>query len=422
MAHGGQVTKVGEPYDSMTKYQVEKEYNRLNEKRDLLKRKYGTFESDEVVENEKEIDKIITLLYGRNFSGLGQKFKYADGGELTLYKILSKDKYDLQPKWEDEKLQTGGREFLTFKQAQDFKKKLQQMTDSIEYKVVKVEYADGGMTDGKKKRTIKLTLSDKDSYDYTYKQDGTTASITFGFGKEPFEYEVKNISKSLEPLQQDILDTFTLQGIKQYDYKGGYSEAIKHLDTAVLENMDEFADGGSTKGNWISSRNIGYGTKYKELTNGDKIRMNLGNGEYYHGTIKGQEILWEDGIKTNLTTSFGGSNANDKEVLRFAKGGYNYSPYEMVVISKELEKDGGRYIKDRFLVSAKDIFEARSKASDLWREQYGRSDLSIVKVISDEAYRQNYMGKYAKGGNVKKIGGKTAKRARLAETLIEFKK
>ena len=174
---------------------------------------------------------------------------------------------------------------------------------------------------GKTKRTVKLTLSDKDSYDYTYKQDGATASITFGFGKEPFQYEVKKISKSLEPLKQDILDTFTLQGIKQHEYKGGFSEAIKHLDTSILENADEFAKGGSTKGNWILRRNIGYGTKYKDLTNGDKIRMNLGNGEYYHGTIKGQEILWEDGIKTNLTTSFGGSNANDKEVLRFAKGG-----------------------------------------------------------------------------------------------------
>jgi hypothetical protein len=100
---------------------------------------------------------------------------------------------------------------------------------------------------GKTKRTVKLTLSDKDSYDYTYKQDGATASITFGFGKEPFQYEVKKISKSLEPLQQDILDTFTLQGIKQHEYKGGFSEAIKHLDTAILENADEFAKGGVIK-------------------------------------------------------------------------------------------------------------------------------------------------------------------------------
>lgn len=38
MENGG----VGEPYDTMTKYQIEKEYKRLNEKRDLLKKKYGT--------------------------------------------------------------------------------------------------------------------------------------------------------------------------------------------------------------------------------------------------------------------------------------------------------------------------------------------------------------------------------------------
>ena len=102
--------------------------------------------------------------------------------------------------------------------------------------------------DNKTPRTVKLTLSSKDSYDYTYKQDGTTGTagqITFGFGKEPFQYEVKKISKSLEPLKQDILDAFTIQGIKQHEYKGGFSEAIKHLDTKVVYE-DNFAKGGST--------------------------------------------------------------------------------------------------------------------------------------------------------------------------------
>jgi hypothetical protein len=86
MANGGMMD-----YNSMTKYQVEKEYKKLTEKRDLLKKKYGTFESDEVVENEKEIDKIITLLYGENFSGVGQKFKYADGGMVLSNDEIIKD-------------------------------------------------------------------------------------------------------------------------------------------------------------------------------------------------------------------------------------------------------------------------------------------------------------------------------------------
>jgi hypothetical protein len=296
---------------------------------------------------------------------------------------------------------------------------------------------------GKTKRTVKLTLSDKDSYDYTYNQDGATASITFGFGKEPFQYEVKKISKSLEPLKQDILDAFTIQGIKQHEYKGGFTEAIKHLDTKVvyednfakggvtskagsplkddelskmyqrlktkkdegskldaneeyalkkseyllknkglLKSNDKMADGGEmdsddddidynsisdlqsernrlvrwsnqygskgadytikkleerieylkskdpkmakgglNDGKWIQKRNIGFGTNYKALEVGDKIRMDLGNGKYYNGVIKGKEILWEDGITTLTSNALQGSNSNSLEVLRMAKGG-----------------------------------------------------------------------------------------------------
>jgi hypothetical protein len=113
--------------------------------------------------------------------------------------------------------------------------------------LVKRNTMDNMENGGKTPRTIKLTLSDKDSYDYTYKKDGTTGTagqITFGFGKEPFQYEVKKISKSLEPFKQDILDAFTIQGIKQHEYKGGFSEAIKHLDTKVVYE-DNFAKGGS---------------------------------------------------------------------------------------------------------------------------------------------------------------------------------
>ena len=93
----------------------------------------------------------------------------ADGGELATYKIVEKYKYALgKPKWEDEKFQTGGREFLTFKQAQDFKKKLQEMTSSFEYKVVKVEdkMAQGGRLSRKQKQ-LDLNKNGKlDSQDF----------------------------------------------------------------------------------------------------------------------------------------------------------------------------------------------------------------------------------------------------------------
>jgi len=84
-ADGGMMAKggVGEPYDNMTKYELEKEYKKLNEKKDLLKKRYGSYQAEEITEIENEIDKIITLLYGKNFSGVGRKFYYADGGMMA---------------------------------------------------------------------------------------------------------------------------------------------------------------------------------------------------------------------------------------------------------------------------------------------------------------------------------------------------
>lgn len=72
--------KVGEPYDSMTKYQLEKTLKKYNDEISAMYKKYGNYEAEEIAEKQAEADKIITLLYGNNFSGVGQKYKYATGG------------------------------------------------------------------------------------------------------------------------------------------------------------------------------------------------------------------------------------------------------------------------------------------------------------------------------------------------------
>ena len=56
-----------------------------------------------------------------------------------MYQIHAKHKCDIQPKFELEKFLTGGRIFLSYKAAQDFKKKIQKTTDSFTYKVVKLK-------------------------------------------------------------------------------------------------------------------------------------------------------------------------------------------------------------------------------------------------------------------------------------------
>jgi hypothetical protein len=307
---------------------------------------------------------------------------------------------------------------------------------------------DGGMTEGKKKRTVKLTLSDKDSYDYTYKQDGTTASITFGFGKEPFEYEVKKISKSLEPLQQDILDTFTLQGIKQHDYKGGYSEAIKHLDTAILQNA-----GKITKNDIIS------GAKFK-TSNGtifiiDKVNEIKDGYQAVESSIEGgQKGNYRDDI--NDLVIF----LNEEQSEKMAKGGITNG------IQFDRNRNGSLYDRGRA-----DSYYGRAREPHWYPDGTYQGEM-ITELTNKEIeeYNKGYdentdykdYGEMAKGGKVKsrwiqealsgnkgelrktakrkglikgdeklsktdlnklqKMGGKTAKRARLAETLIEFKK
>ena len=55
-----------------------------------------------------------------------------------MYQIHSKHIYGIQPKFELDKFMTGGKIFLSFKQAQETKKKLQKMNSSFKYKVIKL--------------------------------------------------------------------------------------------------------------------------------------------------------------------------------------------------------------------------------------------------------------------------------------------
>jgi len=56
-----------------------------------------------------------------------------------MYQIQSKFKYDLQPKFKTDQFYTGGKVFLTYKEAQETKKKLSLMNDSSIFKVIKLD-------------------------------------------------------------------------------------------------------------------------------------------------------------------------------------------------------------------------------------------------------------------------------------------
>ena len=119
---------VGEPYDSMTKYQLEKNLQKLTDEWFEIRKSYSTENHPRQHEINKEKDKIITLLYGDNFSGVGQKFKYVDGGEVEDW--MKSALYQLQAQEDNDNLQ------ISYVNDDEF---TCQDDDSNEYRVFKNE-------------------------------------------------------------------------------------------------------------------------------------------------------------------------------------------------------------------------------------------------------------------------------------------
>jgi len=291
--------------------------------------------------------------------------------------------------------------------AENYKIALKENKDRLFYKEY-VDYdtlimADGGET--KTQKTVKLTLLNKHSGNYTYKLDGTTGTagqITFAFGKEPFQYDVKKISKSLESSEQDILDAFTIQGIKQHEYKGGFTEAIKHLDTKVVYEK-KMASGGMTAGRY-----------YKD---------NSGKEFRYIGESEGK-LLFKDGEK----------------IVTKSQEDFEDAPKEKKLFG--IFKDGGETtFEDKVKAVQKNLLK-KKKVPAIVQKDYGKTyskeeaKESAQRIIGSQTAKWNAKNKMAQGGKTaisslkdKIIGSKknkpgtassktSAKEIELSETII----
>jgi hypothetical protein len=255
----------------------------------------------------------------------------------------------------------------------------------------KVQKLDAPMAKGgSTPRTVKLTLSDKDSYDYKYKQDGATASITFGFGKEPFQYEVKKISKSLEPLKQDILDAFTIQGIKQHEYKGGFTEAIKHLDTKVVYE-DNFAKGGVTSKAGSPLKDDELSKMYQRLKTKKDEGSKLDANEEY-ALKKSEYLLKNKGLlKSNDKMADGGET---KINLGVDKNGKPYKVGDIISLRAymyEIMKDND----GKIILSQLDSYYAP------FGKNYQVGSPQFNDILKQGVIFSNRRNKMAKGGKVK---------------------
>lgn len=89
-------------------------------------------------------------------------------------------------------------------------------------------------------------------------------------------------------------------------------------------------------------------------------------------------------------------NGGDVREMDWYKGFKKTRPFEMVVVTKEAEKDGGNEIIFNVIVEAQNDTLAYQEARKKWQMENGLSDLSIVKVYTKDEYVNSK--KMANGG------------------------
>jgi len=127
---------------------------------------------------------------------------------------------------------------------------------------------------------------------------------------------------------------------------------------------------------------------------GDKYMVEDGNSTFAVAKKNGWEYIYAEEVDS---FAFGGNLEKD------------YEDWEMVVLTKD---KNGKSHKYQFLVSAKNIAEAKSIATDLWQKNFSDMDETFYKVMSESKYRMDYG--FEKGGYMAKGGSLDSKLKKYA--------
>ena len=94
------------------------------------------------------------------------------------------------------------------------------------------------------------------------------------------------------------------------------------------------------------------------------------------------DIIYD--LKKEDFEGLGFADGGDVRKMSWAERFRDKIPFEMVVVAKESEKDGGNEIEFNLLVEAQNDVTAYQEARKQWNEQYESSDMSIKKVYTKE--------------------------------------
>ena len=238
-AEGG---RVGEPYDSMTKYQLEKELNKLTDEFYEIRKSYQTTEHPRQKKIDIERDKIITLLYGKNFSGVGQKYKYAEGGELKSYLSSRSDMFDENAKTIDKK---DILEVISLSKNSDKKYWVKDLNTKYSYYIYKGNLRANDGTGGIFSTTIlnpmwyylkdehRFKVQEEALYDWEKEKDPSIVKVGWDAIKEKFD----NIFYMVEDGEDEIFANEVKLEESTYNWDGRPSPYKKRVSFSDAKSM-----------------------------------------------------------------------------------------------------------------------------------------------------------------------------------------
>ena len=199
------------------------------------------------------------------------------------------------------------------------------------------------------------------------------------------------------------------KAIKEFGYSPAYFKKVmrefgpEYPDDDDSEFGDFMADGGETSERYFLSEEDDDGYFYimdsqtmKKVPNTTFDRNDMRGW----GKIKNKFVKIRQKYGSQLTTRDAKHiililNQEDNKLAQGGETDGKYTEYEMVVLSKNAD---GKSYKYRFLISARNIDEAKQIATDGWHSEFGDMGETFDKVMTDSKYRMDYG--MADGGEV----------------------
>jgi hypothetical protein len=259
-------------------------------------------------------------------------------------------------------------------------------------------YAKGGIMDAEEISRSNQEMVSSQVKAIKHHADELSNTVT---DKTPIEaWVVAKVERS----ETDLSDvTHYLDGLKYGDggmmAKGGKTKKgdVGKSGTQYGYTLKDWEDGVKKQGllvspsQWWKSQD---GKKYKDFI-GRTQKVGLHPGDEERAMQRyGYLIAIGMDLGSKIIPASAKKYVNENNYSKFSDGGMmddDGDYYDIVIVYKESEEDGGKKHKERFYINAKGLYNAKAIARRMWDDKYEKTDLKVLEVLTDDAYRNKYI-------------------------------